>query len=87
MLPRASEVTTNVVQVSEEATVLFRTIAAAYSAAGCPDRMGHYFEPGQISDTHRELEALALTQRVFGAVGGFAWRLTEEGAARARQTG
>ncbi len=71
--------------VSEEATALFRTIASAYLAAGSPDRASHHFERGRMTDTLRELENDGLVQRVFGVVGGFAWRLTEAGVARAQQ--
>ena len=38
-----------------------------------------------MTDTLRELENDGLVQRVFGVVGGFAWRLTEAGVARAQQ--
>ncbi len=55
-----------------------------YLAAGSPERGGHVFGVGELTDAHRELESAGLVQRVFGAVGGVAWRLTETGAERAK---
>ena len=35
-----------------------------------------------MTDTLRELENAGLVQRVFGVLGGFAWRFTEAGTER-----
>ncbi|MET0795214.1 MAG: hypothetical protein ABW061_27090 [Polyangiaceae bacterium] len=71
--------------MSEEARILFQTIIERYSAAGSPERGGYIFGAGEMTDAYRELETAGLMQRVFGTVGGVAWRLTETGAERAKQ--
>jgi hypothetical protein len=70
--------------VNDEARSLFQKIMNAYLAAGSPERGGYIFGAGDMSDAHRDLEAAGLVQRVFGTVGGVAWRLTETGAERAK---
>ena len=87
MRVRLSDESRYAVLVKEEATVLFLGIAQRYLAAGCPERGGWYFDIGEQSDPHRELEAAGLVQRPFGVVGGFAWRLTDAGVTRATQPG
>jgi hypothetical protein len=73
--------------VSEEAKKLFQEIAVRYAAAGYPDRQTHHFDAGGTTDTHRELEAAGLIQRVFGVPGGVGWRLTEAGVQDAKKPG
>lgn len=70
--------------MSNEATLLFQTIIERYVAAGSPERGGYVFGAGDMTDTHRELESAGLVQRVFGTASGFAWRLSETGAQRAK---
>jgi len=72
--------------VKDEARLLLLDIVHRYQAAGAPERGGWYFDVGQISDAHRDLESAGLAQRAFGFPGGFAWRLTELGIERAKQT-
>jgi hypothetical protein len=71
--------------VNDQANTLFQTIMTGYLAAGSPERGSYIFGAGEITDAHRELESAGLVQRVFGGVGGVAWRLTEIGAERAKQ--
>ena len=73
------------VNVKDEARLLLLDVIHRYQTAGSPDRGGWYFDVGQISEAHRDLEAAGLTQRAFGVAGGFAWRLTELGIERAKQ--
>lgn len=70
--------------VNDEARTLFQKILDGYLAAGSPERGGYVFGPGEMTDAHRDLESAGLVQRVFGTVGGVAWRLTETGAERAK---
>ena len=71
--------------VKDEAHSLLLDIINRYRLAGSPDRGGWYFDVGQISDAHRDLEAAGLVQRAFGIAGGVAWRLTELGIERVKQ--
>jgi hypothetical protein len=73
--------------VSEEAQKHFQKLAERYLSAGSPERASWYFDNGEMTELHRELESAGLAQRTFGTVGGFAWRLTEAGVERANQLG
>lgn len=70
--------------MNEQGESYFRAIAERYRAAGCPPHGNWHFDNGEIGERHRELETAGLVQRAFGVVGGFAWRLTDAGAERAK---
>ena len=69
--------------MSAAARRYFEAIVQRYLDSNSPERKDWLFDGGQVSDTHRELEADGLIERVFGAERGFAWRLTDT-AVRAR---
>lgn len=72
--------------MSEQARAHFLGIVERYLAAGSPERGGWSFDVAQMTDLHRELETAGLIQRAFGVPGGFAWRLTEIGVERGKQS-
>ncbi len=69
------------VSISAEASKYLRTIEAIYEAAGRPNLKAWYFDAGKTKRVHTELVSLGLVLKVLGTEKGYAWRLTETGAA------
>jgi hypothetical protein len=68
--------------MTAEAEAFLHKISHLYDAAGRPNYNTWYFDAGSSSNVHAELTQLGLVSKVLGTEKGFAWRLTEAGAAR-----
>ena len=68
--------------MTDDERVCLNGIIERYLAAGSPSHLDWVFDHGLVTESHRNLEAAGIVQRVFGTEQGFGWRLTATGRAQ-----